>query len=474
VLERTEAPPPAAAPEGTATVDPVAPAASEPVAVAATLDPAEAASRRAMSEHRRPEIVVKTVIALLAIVALAYLGGHPRVQNWEAKLRISQVITAGFPFVLLGVLARQPGVGIVTKPVLAQMDTLLGVALGWVGLVAGFRFDARLVSGLPAGAARAVALATSIPFAFVVGLTGFALLSLDGGGIGPALRDPSFLRDALILGTAGAMTAKTSTRLLRTAESAGTLARIIRIEELAGVLGLALVAAYFRPHGEVSWQLPGTAWLLLTVGLGATVGIVTCAILQSTEQGRPEFVVLALGSVSFAAGLAGHLHLSPIVITFIAGVVLANFPGRYNARLGSALRRLERPVYLLSLFAIGTLWNVGDWRGWLLMPLFVAARLIGKRVAANLAARGRDLSLGPAEREALAVAPMGPLAIAIVVNAQLLYPGGSVSLIASAVVGGAILTEVIVQLVSHGKLDTLERRSRPGAEHPAASREATG
>jgi hypothetical protein len=421
-----------------------------------------------LAPRERPEVVIKTVLALLALVALAWLGGHAKVQQWEAKLRVSQVITAGFPFVLLGLAARHPAVGVVTEPVLAEMNTVLGVALGWLGLVAGFRFDARLVSGLPPGTARAVALGTVIPFAFVVGLTGFALLSLSGGLGGFTIRDASSLRDALILGTAGAMTAKTSARLLRSTEPADLVSRVIRIEELAGVAGLAIVAAYFRPAVEGTWQLPGTAWLLLTIGLGATIGIVTWVMLQSTKHGRPEFVVLALGSVSFAAGLAGALHLSPIVVTFIAGVLLANVPGAYHGRLGAALRRLERPVYLVSLFAIGAIWNVTDWRGWLLVPVFAATRLIGKRIGENVATRGPELRFGLEVREALAVAPMGPLAIAIVVNAQLLYPGGSVSLIASAVIGGAIVTEVLVQLVSLGRLSTLERRARARQEREAA------
>jgi hypothetical protein len=107
-----------------------------------------------LAPRERPEVVIKTVLALLALVALAWLGGHAKVQQWEAKLRVSQVITAGFPFVLLGLAARHPAVGVVTEPVLAEMNTVLGVALGWLGLVAGFRFDARLVSGLPPGTAR--------------------------------------------------------------------------------------------------------------------------------------------------------------------------------------------------------------------------------------------------------------------------------------------------------------------------------
>lgn len=445
-------------------------------ALALLLPVAARASEAAGSGGGRPELLARTILGLLALLALAYLGGHPRVHAWEERLRVSHVVTAGFPFVLLGILSRHPAVGIVTEPVLAQMGTLLAVALGWIGLVAGFRFDTRLVGGVRAGAARVVALATSVPFLFIVGLTGVALVSLAGisGGLP---RDPGLVRDALILGTAGAMTAKTGARLVGPKEASGALSRIIRIEELAGVAGLAFVAAYFRPRAQGWWQLPGTAWLLLVVGLGATVGMLTYLVLRSTRERRPEFVVLTLGSVSFAAGLAGTLKLSPLVVTFIAGVLLANFRGTYHARLGAALRRLERPAFLFALFVIGALWDVSDWRGWLLVPVFTASRLIGKRVGANLAARGPDLPLSLDEREALAVSPMGPLAVAIVVNAQLLYPGGSISLIASAVVGGAILTEVVVQLVTHGKLATLERRGRTPGDPPRsgeAGREATG
>jgi hypothetical protein len=103
---------------------------------------------------------------------------------------------------------------------------------------------------------------------------------------------------------------------------------------------------------------------------------------------------------------------------------------------------------LLALLVIGALWQVDDWTGWVLVPVFTAARMLGKWLGAGLGLYRANVQLTPEERQALAVSPMGPLAIAIVVNAQLLYPGGSISHIVAAVIGGAILTEVIVQLVS--------------------------
>jgi hypothetical protein len=83
-----------------------------------------------------------------------------------------------------------------------------------------------------------------------------------------------------------------------------------------------------------------------------------------------------------------------------------------------------------------------------LIPVFTGARFAGKWLGSQLAARYAGLPLTEGERRVLAVSPMGPLAIAIVVNAQLLYPGGSISPIVAAVIGGAIVTEVVVQLAS--------------------------
>jgi Kef-type K+ transport system membrane component KefB len=346
-------------------------------------------------------------------------------------------------------------VGVLSDAILADIGPLLRLGLGWIGFVAGFRFDTRMFQGLPARTVRIVALSTLLPFAFVVGACASLLFVLSDAPLG--LRDPVFLRDALILGTAGAMTAVTSTRTFSNGESAGVVARVIRLEELAGVIGLSFVAAFFRPE-SASWQIPGTAWVLVTIGLGATAGLLVYAIMHQRSEGA-SFLVLTLGSISFAAGAAAYLLLSSVVVTFIAGVLLANFPGTYHERLKDMLLRIERPIYLLSLVIVGALWQVSDWRGWVLMPVFMVMRLAGKWLGTNLALLESDLALEGDERRALAMPPLGPLAIAIVINAQLLYPGGSISLIVSAVIGGGVLTEVFLQLSSRQRARQLAGES---------------
>jgi hypothetical protein len=403
---------------------------------------------RSIPAEDRPGTVIKTIVGLLLLMFLAYLGGHKQVLEWERRLGIAQVITAGLPFIVLGMIARMPSVGILTDPVLTELSPVLRIGLSSVGFVAGFRFNANKFHGLPKGTASVTALVTLLPAATVVGATAPLLLLLSSQTLSASLQDPVFIRDALILATCGAMTARSAVRWLDAQGQDGLAGRIIRLEELAGVLGIAFIASFFRPADlESGWQIPYVAWFLITIGLGATLGIIFYSILQWTPRG-PDFLAMTLGAISFAAGAAGYLHLSSVAVAFIAGVMLANFPGTFQPRLLQMLKRLERPIYLVSLFVIGALWQVDDWRGWALMPVFMASRLFGKWLAATVAGRRANMPVTAVESRVLAISPIGTLAIAIVVNAQLLYPGGSISLIVSAVIGGGVLTEAFVQLAS--------------------------
>jgi hypothetical protein len=102
------------------------------------------------------------------------------------------------------------------------------------------------------------------------------------------------------------------------------------------------------------------------------------------------------------------------------------------------------------------------------MAVFIASRLLGKWLGLVLGARTQGYVLEPDAGRSLVLAPMGALSIAVVVNAQLLYPSGAISWTVSAIVGGAIFTELIVQLfLSRGNAPPI---SRP----PPASSQGTG
>ena len=400
--------------------------------------------------------VIKVVLGLVFLFALAYLAGTAQVQALERKLQVTSVVTAGLPFVFLGVIAHTRGVGILSESVLWELRPLLALGLGWIGFTTGFRFDSKLGESLLPGTSSMSLLTASVPFATVVAACALLLRYME--------RSPAnaiFLRDALVLGTAGAMTAYSAPKLMRAGGMAGRyhdrVASIVTLEQLAGFIGLLVVAAYFRPQdNSVTWRLPGTAWLFITIGMGTMVGGVIWGMLSKIKIG-PEFTVLILGSVCFTAGMASFLRISPLVVCFIVGLILVNLPGTSKEQIRQTLEHMERPVYLLFLLVAGSLWDVTNWQGWALMLLFVPARLFGKWLALRACRQEVPSGLSKEEQRSLIFSPMGALSIAIVVNAQDLYVGPVISWMVTAVIGGAIVTEIIVQVAS--------RRSRP--EEPA-------
>ncbi len=391
--------------------------------------------------------VIKVVLGLVFMFALAYLAGTSRVQALENKLQVTNVVAAGLPFVFLGVVAHMPGVGILSEPVLWELRPLLALGLGWIGFATGFRFDSKLAESIMPGASIVSLITASIPFGAIVAACALLLVYVEHSHASAI-----FLRDAMMLGTAGAMTAYNAPKFLKAQRKArrylDRVASITTLEQLAGFIGLLIVAAYFRPQdNSVAWHLPGTAWLFITLGMGTMIGGVVWVTLTKIKAG-PEFIVLILGSVCFTAGMASFLRISPLVVCFIVGLILVNLPGTSKDQIREALEHMERPIYLLFLLVAGSLWDVTEWQGWALLLLFVPARLFGKWLAVKLCRQKIASGLSTDEQRSLIFSPMGALSIAIVVNAQDLYYGSVISWMVTAVIGGAIVTEVIVHIAS--------------------------
>ena len=451
---------PGAALDGSASADGGVPLpASAPLDAAVALDSGahdgaaaggDAGTADAGATHELPDlerttgIVVATVLGLAAIVLLVWLASHPRVRKLEEMLGVRQVITSGLVFVLLGWIAGRDGLGVLSDEVLHDLTPVLHFALGWIGLSIGFQFDVRALDRLPKGTALTVAIESVVPFV-CVGVVGAALLV----ALGEPWRDELFLRHAIALGAAGAISVVALRDRLppwQVETEADVRARIDSLDEIAGVAALALIGAFFRPTWvDWRWELPGTVWLFLTLGMGAAVGLIAYVMVRS-KASTSEFLALTLGIVALGSGMAGYVFLSPVVVCFCAGAVVSNLPSETRATLWSILMRVERPMYFLLLTVAGALWDPSDWRGWVLMLLFVAARaggtLLGRTMLDRSAATG-----APVRRTTDSILrPISPVSIAIVVSLQATYVGEPIGWIVTAVIGGAIVTEVLAQL----------------------------
>jgi hypothetical protein len=389
--------------------------------------------------------VARVVIALAVAVSLAVLGAHPRVLRWERRFGLTVLASSGFPFLLLGVLFRE--LGVLTNAVLTDLRPLFEFGLGWIGLTIGTNLDLRRFDRMPAAFAPIIALASLLPIvcaAIACSLTLAWLGVVPGRGL---------MRDALILMACAAVSAPANLELLlrRWKSSMALVLEVTRVDQLAALGILGFLAVYFRPDRTVTlWHLPRSGWFLMTLGLGALLGVVIYLIVRNVKEPTEELALL-MGGVALAAGMAGYLALSVAVVCALAGAVLINVHD--NERIVRTLRDVERPTYFLFLFVVGAAWRPDEWQGWVLGVVFALSRGYGKVLAARLASwMNRDLP----EWRPLAVSLLPESSVAIVVLFSATVLGGDTSApvrwAINAVIVGSVLTEVAVQ--------TFQRRER--------------
>jgi hypothetical protein len=233
---------------------------------------------------------------------------------------------------------------------------------------------------------------------------------------------------------------------------------------------LAMVAILYRPVGtQIQWVLPSSAWFLMTIGLGGTLGILSYILLRGAHNAAEELALL-LGAVALSAGVAGYLALSVPVICAIAGALLANLPLRDLAGLRATLIMVERPIYLIFLLVVGATWRPGEWQGWVLAPAFVLARVAGKRLGAIWSKRAGPKELPSAGLLALALVPQSPISIVVIVSAATLYEGHSperVRWAINAVIIGGVLSEFVVRLLEWRRRRRAELTPLPIPASPA-------
>lgn len=432
--------------------------------------------------------LLRVVLGLALAFVLAVLAAHPAVRRLEKRLGLTVIVSSGLPFLALGVLFRNPSVGILTDEVVTDLRPALEFGFGWLGFVVGMHFDVRELDRLPDRTSSVVFAESALPFLTVAVVTAVTLLALDPtwmlsevNGWGDAARVFArvSLRDALALGACAAPAAPVAAAAISRG-AGGTAAwlvqRITTLNDVAGVFVMALICAYYRPADDVSaWHLPHIAWLFVTLGLGGVFGILTYVLVRGAESEAQEMALL-LGSTAISAGMSGYLGVSPLVTCAIAGALLTNLPYKGMARLRQTMVQVERPLYLIFLLVAGALWDPTAWQGWLLVPVFVFARVSGKVIGAHIGKITGPAGLPDPATLGLALSPQSPISIATIVAYVTLYRRATtapvLSWLMTTCIGGAVLTEVVVQVVARlrGGL-TLERDPAAGSIYPAPPHE---
>ncbi len=381
---------------------------------------------------------MKTILALIAIALFAYLGSTLfQLRRSPAWLRA--LISSGVVFFGVGVALGPLAIGFLDQEMIAGLDVLVDLGVGWVGLIFGLQFYYKDLKRLPGR------------HYLGAGLQSVSTLVLGGLGLwvvfdGFLLQGPVWLL-ILVLAAAMSTTSPTAaTHVFHDLAPRGPVSDALRIMASVDAVPAVLMAGAilcFAPapihplrYGPF---LDGLFWLGVAVGLALALGALfhLLTLYRYTDN---QLLVIVLGIVVFSGGAADYLVLSPLFVNFLVGVVVAN-RSPVRLRMLKALASVEKPIYLILVILAGSLWHPPTAWVWLAVGAFVFLRLAGKLLGGYLA--GLAAGLEKPAGLGLGLLPHGGMALAIALSFRSLVAGELGDLMLTAVVCSMLLTTLV-------------------------------
>jgi hypothetical protein len=378
------------------------------------------------------------LMVLLGLLAGAYLVAHWLVDWLQRRF----LLITGFEYVLLGALLGPvllPSVAVLGD--VPRLGAVVAFAAGWVGLLYGMELDLKALLTGPDRALRLSLLDSAISGAVVAGASWLFFQYF------PLQEAPSQERMAfcsLLLGFACAAGSSSPIELVAQryptlkSELLPLLQRSIRFGNLLAIGGFGLLFCIYH-EGTSALPTPPRAsdWVLLTLGLGLSLGALFSVFLADEDEANPRFLALT-GIIVFASGAAMFLNLSALTTNLLLGAFLINT--RQGGAARATLTATARPVNLLLLVFAGSLWqNVPALPAITLTVLVILARGVGKWLGGRLTAYGtllrHDLHRG--------LLSQGEAAVAMAVSVRLVYDGPGIDLAYAAILTSALFFELI-------------------------------
>ncbi|MDT8340201.1 MAG: cation:proton antiporter [Longimicrobiales bacterium] len=357
------------------------------------------------------------LIATLALILIALLGSRFSFATRQVSAGSQLLLRTGTHFLLLGFLLGPTALGLLSREAVGQLSPLLGLALGWIGLLFGLQLER--------GALR------HFPRVFLVLALGQATLVcalLLAGGLLLASR-LSLAGEATMLVLAGAA----ATACISTPAAVAIVAANFRVKgqvkdllyfvaSLDAIVGITVLhVAYAAMHGTPVMAARGDEpvwfWVLAGVGLG-----VVCAViflwLARLRPSREELVLYLLGISALAAGAALQLQLSPLFVGTVTGVIITNLNPQWH-RAFRIMERWEKPIYLILLLLAGAALRIPAW--WVL-PLalgYAVTRALAKVLATGFLVRVLPLPFPTPLSLGMGLVPQGGISIAMAISLSL-------------------------------------------------------
>ncbi|AKF81622.1 hypothetical protein SAMN05443572_103659 [Myxococcus fulvus] len=379
---------------------------------------------------------MQALLVFLAIAALSLLASSPALDPGRFPA-LARLAAGGFLFLLFGVVLGPSAAGVLSAEDVQLMRPVMALGLGTAGVILGLNLEPRLLRLLPRPVYAAALAHSGTAFLFVAVPLVVPLMLTSRPSVVAAVGAASLLGAAASLSSGHfAVLAYRGGRMDR-ARGLG-VALLTMLDDALGlaVLAVALVLGAGSNAGE------GLGLVCLAMLLGVLCGALL-AFLTRAMKDPAELTTVTLGMVALVGGAAAYLRVSALLAGVACGATLALVGGRTVERVARALGRVERPVFLVVVFLVGSGLYTRDWAAWALVPGFVGLRFLGKVVGGRMAQRLARGVLELPPRVGYALIAQGGLALCLVAEYEFLVPGTLARRVLDVVVVGAVVNELL-------------------------------
>lgn len=267
-------------------------------------------------------------------------------------------LSSGVAAILLGILLGPLVSGTFSRSIIEDLSPLEEMLAGWVGWLIGLQMNwdnlRRIETKTILWTGGEVLVASTL----VTGAVALAMLVWLGRVFWPA---------AVIFGALAGVSSPMIVALSAPrARSDPFLRRLFVHTSLAPAFSVLILGTVLAclPLGRGRWGAFG-AWFWIL--MGPAVGLLLGGLFHFLTLYRirdKDLLVVMLGFVALGSGAARVMGLSPLLVTMLAGMVVAGRSPQ-RRRLFVSLQRAEKPFFLFLLVVAGSLWlplsGVGPW-----------------------------------------------------------------------------------------------------------------
>jgi len=384
---------------------------------------------------------MKLAWIVIALLAAGFIGAKLAFSKSRLPWYLRDIFLTGWEYILVGAALGPAGFSAIDSAHLQMLDPFLALGLGWAGLIFGIQLRRRDVARIDPAALK---LAVGQFLAVWLGLMGFFYMAIRFYASVPF---EETLASSAVAAAAGAISSPTAISLVapsfgrKSARDARALLMVATLDMAPAVMVVGLTLCFFSVEdgGTFSFQ---RGMVYMSYSAITAMAMAAFYRFMGSDRLKPEEeMTAALGFIALLSGLALYLRLSPLFLTLLCGVALANML-KPTDNIYKLLYSTEKPFYVILLIISGLLWRETGVTAWVAAGLFVAARIVLKTAAIDGTGRFMPKGLRLYAGAGLALSSQGALALAIGINHQLAFSGRSANLVFAVIVISTMVNEM--------------------------------